>query len=155
MAPLPVQGIGILSTIAFDKDPAQIAFQAGVNQAAGFYYNIQDNIGFNGAQLTIALNKLLNDPKVGMIVTCGGLVTCQEAVTNDKTKPFISLIGWLPPAPFSQPPSGQFIGCVNLNVIDEDPDRIHGSKTTYRQRKTTPKISDFFAILLARWDRKR
>jgi hypothetical protein len=60
-----------------------------------------------------------------------GFVTCQATQTyqqaNDTHKPFISLIGWLPPAPFLQPgtPNNPFTGCVNLQLIDEDLDRVN------------------------------
>jgi hypothetical protein len=50
-------------------------------------------------------------------VTAGGLICCHEAILNVGTKPYISLVGYLPDAPFPQPggTASPFRGCVTLN----------------------------------------
>jgi hypothetical protein len=107
--------IGLVSSIDFQSTKAQAAFQAGLGSITGLTYAYRDKVGFNRTKIANVINKLSSDQSVSLIVTVGGLITCNEAVMNS-TKPFISLIGWLPNSPFSQPAnSSLFRGCVTLD----------------------------------------
>jgi hypothetical protein len=116
-------GIGIVSSVGFQNTAQQTAFQAGLNNQA-VNYNIKDRLGFDRQPLAAAINALINDTNVTVIATVGGLVSCAEAILNNSSKPFISLIGLLPDLPFPQPISGMFKGCVTLDTIGQDAARI-------------------------------
>src|SRR5215472_18334812 len=119
-------GVGIVSSIDFQSTTQQTAFVAGANQAANFYYNIYDKLGFNRKRIAQAVTSLVNDARVTLIVTVGGLVTCAETVMNNSTKKFISLIGFLPTAPFPQPSNASwFAGCVTLDTIAQNTTRLN------------------------------
>jgi hypothetical protein len=119
--------IGIVSSIDFQNTAQQTAFAAGVTNAAGGgatpTYVPKDRLGFDRKRIAAAIATLASDATVSCIVTVGGLIACDEAIVNSGAKSFISLIGWLPPAPFPQPsaalPGGaisSFKGCVTLNT---------------------------------------
>jgi hypothetical protein len=109
-------GIGFLSSIDYNAD-MQASFNAGLNAnpPPPPYTHIEANGGYHG-NLHTGLNHLLADSKVTLIVTFGGLMPYREANTNS-TKQFISLIGGRLPG-FVNPPSGNFIGCCDLQSID-------------------------------------
>jgi hypothetical protein len=108
--------IGVVSSVDFQNTAHQTAFQAGVANAAT--YTVKDKLGFNRNKIAAALVALSSNGNVNCIVTVGGLVTCHEALLNVSGKNFISLVGFLPGAPFPQPSSGSsFKGCVTLNTI--------------------------------------
>jgi hypothetical protein len=115
--------IGVVSSINFKNTLHQIQFNAGVaSLAAGVVptYQIKDKLGFgNRMRIAAAINALATNTAspVDCIVTTGGLFCCHEALLNVGTKPFISLIGYPPSAPFPQPGgiASPFRGCVTLD----------------------------------------
>lgn len=118
-------GVGIISSIDFQNTTQQAAFLVGANQPTNFYYRVIDKLGFTRNQIGQAISALVSDPKVTLIVTVGGLVTCHETILNNSKTPFISLIGYLPPAPFPQPSNASlFRGCVTLDTIAQNSARI-------------------------------
>jgi hypothetical protein len=115
-------GIGVISSIEYNNTMAQTDFQNGAGIAAEAH--VIDDVGFTRKDLSDAVRTLVNDAQVTTIATVGGLVSCNEAIINS-TKNFVSLIGWLPPAPFPQPVFGYFKGCVTLNSIGDDQTRLN------------------------------
>jgi hypothetical protein len=123
--------IGLVSSIDFQSTKAQAAFQAGVGSVSGLTYNYRDKVGFNRTRLAEAINKVVSDPAVTLVVTVGGLAVCNEAIVNT-TKSFISLIGWLPSTPFPQPANSTlFRGCVTLDSPTNNQTRINYIHTTW------------------------
>jgi hypothetical protein len=116
--------IGIVSSIDFGNTSHQIQFNAGVANAAGGAalptYKIKDKLGYNRKKIANAIDALATNAAspVTCIVTAGGLICCHEALLNVGTKPFISLIGYLPKVPFPQPGGNvsPFRGCITLDT---------------------------------------
>jgi hypothetical protein len=107
--------IGLVSSIDFQSTKVQAAFQAGLGTISGLTYAYKDKVGSNRTKIADAISKLNGDQNVTLIVTVGGLIVCNEAIVNS-TKQFISLAGWLPNSPFSQPANNSlFRGCVTLD----------------------------------------
>jgi hypothetical protein len=62
-----------------------------------------------------------------LIVTFGGLVAYNSAKARATTK-FISLIGGLPPTdgiPWTEPPTGKFMGCCDLQSYTHNANRVN------------------------------
>jgi hypothetical protein len=115
-----MSGIGILSSIDYSND-MQTSFQAGYQSVGALpYLTFIDKVGYKSAKLRPALNTLLNNAQVTLIVTFGGLVVNNVAQAYS-TKTFISLIGGQPTV---NPPSGYFAGCCDLESYARDADRV-------------------------------
>ena len=119
-------GIGIVSSIDFQNTAQGAAFMAGAAQPANFIYKIKDKLGFNRKRIAEAINAFVADQSITLIVTVGGLITCHETIINNNSKFFISLVGFLPPAPFPQPAVSPaiFRGCVTLDTVVQNTSRL-------------------------------
>ncbi|MBV9627549.1 MAG: hypothetical protein JO230_05560 [Xanthobacteraceae bacterium] len=122
VAPRIVQGIGIVSSIPYNGTNLQTKFIEGLNMPL-LTPQYQDKLGYNSKKLADAVQDFDSDATVGLIVTFGGIVAWIAAMLNASKTPFISLIGGMP-GNFPPPPSGTFVGCVNLQSFAQDQNRI-------------------------------
>jgi hypothetical protein len=119
---LPVQGVGIVSSIAYSTTRHQQEFTAGLNRP-DIVPQYQDHLGYDNNTLSTAIQDFDNDPSIGIIVTFGGLIVWNATMNAAVNKPFISLIGGTP-GNFPKQSQGTFIGYVNLNTYVSDLSKI-------------------------------
>jgi hypothetical protein len=116
------QSVSVVSSIPVTPAFKQ-TFEAALNPAGAPVINPTyfPNLGFGQG-----LVNQIKSVKSGIIVTLGGLVSFSAANKNS-SMPFVSLLGGTPymgGQPFPTPGTGQFYGCVSLDIFAADLQRV-------------------------------
>jgi hypothetical protein len=106
-------GIGILSTVPYTGTAYATAFDQGFNMANVPYRKVQDNCGYDANSLNTALQNLIGDGSVTLIVAVGGLAT--EVAATNSSKDYISLVGTAPASPGAHSKGRVSLGSVGYN----------------------------------------
>jgi hypothetical protein len=122
-------GIGVMSTIAFTDTDWEYAFKGGLDDETWYLQDaVQENVGYQPADLQAALGTLNGNANVTHIVTVGGLTAAVAANAygnhNARAKPFFSLVGATScDFPGANPPAS-FQGGVILESYSHNADRL-------------------------------